>query len=357
MDVADLVRAGVVSRFWRLARSPALHFLALGAALAAADAAWTRLGGTGPREIVLSAADVGQLRRGHELQYGSRPSAAEERVLVDRAIDEEVLYRRALEIGLDRQNRVVRERLIAIMRMLTDDPKKDDEALYQDALALGLDRTDVVVRRHLVQLMSLLLKRSGATRTVTRADLERVLDRDADRYRLPGEVTLTQVYLDPARRGGALEVDAARLLADVRAGRVSPEAQPARGDPFLLGSRFSRRSEAEIGRLLGEAFAKAVAEAPAGEWVGPVRSAYGLHLVLVEKRSPGRLPSLEQVGNQLAGRVLEERGEEALRARLAELRRQYAVRIDRGEREPLATAAAGGGVVLAVERHARELGD
>ena len=34
---------------------------------------------------------------------------------------------------------------------------------------------------------------------------------------------------------------------------------------------------------------------PTGQWVGPVESGYGLHLVLVEERTEGHLPELAEV--------------------------------------------------------------
>src|SRR5206468_1958771 len=82
-----------------------------------------------------------RLRRSFEQQFGRAPNPREEAALVDHAIDEEVLYRRALELGLDRGNRVVRQRLVATMRLVADDVAKDDESLYREALRLLLDRT------------------------------------------------------------------------------------------------------------------------------------------------------------------------------------------------------------------------
>ena len=359
MDFADLVQAAVVSAVRRLARSPSLHFLVLGAVLVAANAAWSRLAGGEPGRsatLVVSTADVAQLRRSFAQQYGRPPKPDEESALVDRSIDEEVLYRRALEIGLDRDNRVVRERLVAVMRMLGDDPRQDDETLYREALAMRLDRKDVVVRRHLVQLMTLLLKRSAPAEAVTEADLDELLARDADRYRLAGQVTLTQVYLDPARRGGSLDRDARRILAALRSGTVARDEAAALGDPFLLGTRLVKRSQAELPRFFGERFAAAVADAPVGEWSGPLRSSYGVHLVLVEDRAAGRMPPASQVRNQLIGRLLEERAEAALRAKLADMRGRCVVRIDRVADAAVAKRGDDG-VVLSVSSPLRELGD
>ena len=38
-----------------------------------------------------------------------------------------------------------------------------------------------------------------------------------------------------------------------------------------------------------------LAEVPIGQWFGPVESGYGVHLVLVEDRTEGRLPELAEV--------------------------------------------------------------
>src|SRR5207253_3037426 len=197
VDVSDLVRPGILKR---LARSPACHFVVVGILLFLADGVWSRLCATSAaRTIVLTGADVRRLRRSFEQQFGRAPNPREEAALVDHAIDEEVLYRRALELGLER---------------------------------------------------------------------------DADRYRRAETITFTQVYLDPARRGARLEADTARILAALRSGRPAEGA----GDPFLLGSTFTRRSQAEIRRLVGDRVADWTAQATLGDWLGPVRSTYGVHL-------------------------------------------------------------------------------
>ncbi len=348
MDVSDLVRPGILKR---LARSPACHFVVVGILLFLADGVWSRLGATSAaRTIVLTGADVRQLRRSFEQQFGRAPNPREETALVDHAIDEEVLYRRALELGLDRGNRVVRQRLVATLRLVADDVAKDDESLYREALRLQLDRTDVVVRRHLVQLVSLLLKRAGAIGPIREADLRRLLERDADRYRRAETITFTQVYLDPARRGARLEADTARILAALRSGRPAEGA----GDPFLLGSTFTRRSQAEIRRLVGDRVADWTAQATLGDWLGPVRSTYGVHLLRVDERIPGHLPAVAEVRNQLVAHLLEERGESALREKTAALRAEYAIRL---ERAGPAASEAPRGTVLPVPRPVRELGD
>src|SRR5947207_13589572 len=130
----------------------ALHFLVLGGLLFAGKSWW----GAGARpEIVVTAAQREQIRREHD-PSGRRPSGAEERARIDRVVDDEILYREALARGLDRDNPVVRERVLQSMQLLADNPQANATALLRDGLALGLDRSDVVVRPPLAGAMRLL---------------------------------------------------------------------------------------------------------------------------------------------------------------------------------------------------------
>ena len=65
-----------------------------------------------------------------------------------------------------------------------------------------------------------------------------------------------------------------------------------------------------------------------GRWTGPIPSAYGAHLVLVESVEPGVVPPLATVANRLRLEIEEERREANLEALLSDLRSLYRVRRD-----------------------------
>ena len=67
------------------------------------------------------------------------------------------------------------------------------------------------------------------------------------------------------------------------------------GDAFLLEHRFEAAPASEIAKQFGDKFVAKLASVPIGQWLGPVDSGYGIHLVFVEKRSEARLPELGQV--------------------------------------------------------------
>jgi hypothetical protein len=115
----------------------------------------------------------------------------------------------------------------------------------------------------------------------TDADLAEYLAKNADDYRVESQLTFTQVFLDPSKRGDQFDADAAALL-DVlrtRGNKVNPATL---GDSLMLESRYELATESDIARLFGRDFAAVLRDQPVGEWVNPLKSGYGAHLVRIE---------------------------------------------------------------------------
>jgi hypothetical protein len=199
-----------------------------------------------------------------------------------------------------------------------------DEVLYREGLALGLDRDDPVVRSRIRLKMEVL--GDGLETELTDADLQAWLDAHADRYALPARYDLRQVFFDPARRGSRLAAD---LDAALRGLQREPEAEPTEfGDSTLLPARFIDVTRAEVAAQLGEELAAGLADSQPGQWFGPVKSAYGAHLLRVELREERRSPTLADVREALERDVQYARSEAASEALYARLRARYTVRIE-----------------------------
>ena len=82
------------------------------------------------------------------------------------------------------------------------------------------------------------------------------------------------------------------MLRDLKAGGGEPAAL---SDPISLPHELQLQSESEVARLFGREFASRLAEIEPGNWTGPVRTGFGLHLVRVLERLPGRMPELDEV--------------------------------------------------------------
>jgi len=312
----------------RCLRAPLLHFVAGGTAVFCLVHAWGRFAaGPPPRSsapVVVTAGDIDRLRVDYVRETGLEPTAADEAALVDKAIDEELLFREAVARGLDRNDRSVRNWLVEQMKVLADHATDDPDRLYADARALGLDRTDLVVRRILVQKMRLLAAR-GAEAAPSDAELAAFYAAHRADYRPPDRVTLWHVFLASSRHEAA-EPDA--LLARLRREATGPEAAVRRGDAFVAPPHLVAQSPTQLERLFGPAFVAAVERGATGAWIGPVASPYGSHLVWIEAREAGAPPPLDAVRTQVVQRWQDERRARGVATLVADLRRRHPLRVE-----------------------------
>ena len=338
MDVAHLVPARVIRRSLR---APVLHFFLVGSAIWAAGILRPMPAADGSvAPVVVSEGAIEALRTGFVARTGRDPDEGEMRSLVEGAVDEAVLERRARDLGLDRGNRFVRDRLIRNLRFVWGEGGSEgegaeatDEELYREAVALGLDRSDLVVRRHLAQTVRMLLAAgSGEPEEPREAELEKLLDREADRFGIPERVTVTHVHLSAARRGERARPEALALLARLRSDGVPPEAVSSLGDPFFRGRRFVLHSAKQLAAIFGPDTAAAMMRAPEGRWAGPLRSPTGEHLVWLEERRSERRPALGEVREELTALWRRECREARVRKSLDGLRREYEVRVEEPRR-------------------------
>ena len=266
-------------------RSPLLVFLLLGSGLFAVER-WLAAGNDARRVVTVTNEQVDALRARWDAQWGRAPTDRELQGLIDEAVREEILYREALRMSLDR-----------------DDP---------------------IVRRRLAQKMTFMLEDNSDVQEPARREVEAYFTAHAERYREAARTTFQHVFLsDDARE--ALPRDAAGLLQALRDG---PEGSwRAAGDPFALLREYAERTDREIAEIFGPGFSTALAGLAAGDWHGPVTSAHGTHLVRVLARSTPRTPGLEGVRERVAQDLLEARRRAQNAAALEALRERYEVRL------------------------------
>jgi hypothetical protein len=232
-----------------------VHFLVIGAGL---FLFWHYFGdgmGSQPERIVITPGHVERLAQQWTKTHLRPPSAEELAGLVEQEIDEEILYREAVALGLDRDDLVIHRRLAVKMDFLTDD--------------------------------------AAALTNPTDEQLQTFLREHPEKFDVESLTTFAQVYVNRSQRGDKAAAEAKRVLS--RLNDSAGSDWRTLGDPLPLASEFAAASEAEVTRLFGREFPKKLARLPVGRWSGPVESGYGLHLVLIRERSAGRSPPLNEV--------------------------------------------------------------
>lgn len=198
-----------------------------------------------------------------------------------------------------------------------------EEVLYREALALGMDKDDVIVRRQLARKMEFVAEDLSRLDEPTPQQLKAWFDQHASQFALPARVTFRHVYFSPDRRGVSTRADAEAALPRF-AGRPI-DAPPAVGDPFMFQSYYGDRSIDMVAKEFGPGFASALVATPTGAWAGPVESGYGWHLVYIDTMTPQRVPDFEEIEPEVRSAWIEDHREQT-RARLYKaMRARYEV--------------------------------
>jgi len=135
--------------------TPLAVFLLLGLAVFALDH-W-RGGDAAPRTIEVTEAQLAGIRERWAAQWDRPPTDSELAGLVDDAVTEEILYREALRLGLDRDDTIVRRRLAQKITFMLEDgaavPLPTDSELETGGARTGgrsgaqRDRTEQATRK------------------------------------------------------------------------------------------------------------------------------------------------------------------------------------------------------------------
>jgi PPIC-type PPIASE domain len=207
-----------------------------------------------------------------------------------------------------------------------------NEIYYREAVAIGLDRDDDVLKRRLRQKMEFILEDISSRAEPSDTDLVVFMKKHPDKYLVDPQLLFRQVYVNDDKRGKKAESDARGILAQLTTG-TDPDTV---GDTFLLEPSTRLSPLWDISKQYGEQFSKGLLRLQTGKWAGPVRSGFGLHLVFVEQRIGGHLPELKEVREAVKRDWTFDRQKELKDAAYAKLRERYAVTVE----GPMAATAA-----------------
>lgn len=296
---------------------PLLRLLAAGGGLALLANALPDAPGGDPaarHRIVIDRARLAAAERGLIGTIGRAPDPTERAALLAAEVDDEILYREALRLGLADGDVVVQHRIAGNLAFVEDGPPPQPGA--SNALAGDMLQQDLVVRRRLIERMRAHLEREVLADEPDDATLAAALHANATRFALPARVRLA---LAPVPEGAPAD-GAARAAAT---GEVDP----------IAVRELPPQSERDLARLHGAALARAAFATTPGSWSAPVAAAAGRYRILVREHEPARLPPLDAVRNQVRELVRRERADAAVRRKLDEMRSGYAVSLVAGPAE------------------------
>lgn len=283
------LRRSCSSRLKKLWREPLLHFVVIGLMLFGIYSYLNhgRLGIAPSRQIVVNLDDLRIMETYFESQWHRQPTAQEFQAMVEDKIREEVLYR--------------------------------------EALAMGLDKDDTIVKRRMAQKMQFLAEDVAAAHEPSAAELKAWFDKNKDKFALPSRYSFRHLYFSTDRRGKNAQEDAAKVLAKIAGQREDSKLAVSSGDSFMFQDYYRDRTPEALAKEFGPPFAVAIEKLKPGSWQGPVGSGYGWHLAFVDTVIPGRVPAFEEIEPEVKTAWLGEQKAKAWHKAYADMRAKYSV--------------------------------
>lgn len=207
---------------------------------------------------------------------------------------------------------------------LVDDWVKEELA-NREALAMGLGDQDIVIRRRLRQKYETLMEQFDTSTTPTQAQLLAWFQSHESRYQLPASYRLHQRFFSTTNRDDA-EYDALQALEKLAAAETAVGVEP--GDPIALPAFLENASADALASRFGSEFSTALQDKPTGRWLGPIPSAFGVHVVFIARKTSAQLPELDTIREKVLQDWRANHLREAREKRYARLLDNYRVEIE-----------------------------
>tara|TARA_B100001059_G_scaffold60067_1_gene55567 strand:- start:16229 stop:17032 length:804 start_codon:yes stop_codon:yes gene_type:complete len=236
-----------------------------------------------PKEIYISDQEVLSLVSAWESQVGRKPTEDEITRIINNLIEEEILYR--------------------------------------EALLLGLDQEDRIIKRRLAQKISF-LKQETSTDKPSNDDLIEYYKNNKDRYYVKSAYTFTHHFF--SAENSSL-IRSTNGFKEILNGSISIES-----DPFFLGKNFINKNEDEISRNFGKLFSQNFKEdIKTNEWMGPLKSSFGHHIIKVNNTIPGYYPLITEILNQVEIDLLAEKRDSAIKDYINSVKLEYKIFVNK----------------------------
>ncbi len=238
-----------------------------------------------------------------------------------------VLLDSAVQSGLDERWRSNMDREpTEEERTALQDQWIKEEILYREALALELDRDDQVIRRRLIQKVQSLNQALVTSKPATEEDLVAFYQAHPHLFMTHTSYSFRHAFFSDERRSDA-EMDAlnAKPASDLGNRVVS--------DPFILQTSYADLSAREMENIFGASFLEAVDQLPSNclsgdHWCGPIQSSFGWHLIELEQVSEAGLASFDIAIEQVRSAYFKSQIELANERLYQELQGTYMVKIE-----------------------------
>ena len=195
----------------------------------------------------------------------------------------------------------------------------EEEILYREALKLELDKDDIIIKRRLAQKIGF-LKQEEQSQLPTETELKEYFKSKEAKYYLDKRLSFSHLYFSKEKNGAERAFQALKVIQNQKS---IPDS-----DPFLVGKNFINKTSKEIERDFGVGFSDHFINEQVGPWLGPFNSIYGTHLVKISQITQPKSPTLEEVKRAVLVDYQLDKKQEDMKGYIENLKRDYEVQIN-----------------------------
>ncbi|VAW64656.1 hypothetical protein MNBD_GAMMA09-993 [hydrothermal vent metagenome] len=213
-----------------------------------------------------------------------------------------------------------------------------EEVMYREALAMGLDKNDSIVRRRLAQKVEFISSDLATLTEPTEIELKDYLSANSEKFKLPARINFVHVYIDISKHGTNAEAYANSLLNELTQAATKVNIDTL-GDSLLLDQHYRQLTEQGISRLFGKSFAEQLFTLPVGSWQGPIQSGYGLHLIRIDNKTESQQQALNTIHEKVRMEWLAQQRHNMDKVFYNSLRQRYEIVIEKTLRKDTAATS------------------
>lgn len=252
--------------------------------------------------------------------------------ILDLMIEDMLLEQKAKELNIDVEAEVNQQ----MLKVMTDSGFKTLAELEQAMRNQGVDPENARANLRKQLLQQYVIQREVLQpiyQRLTEKDRREFYEKHKDQLTIPGEVTISEIFL-PLEGHTAAEVEqrARRLVAELRAGQSFVEAVKNNS----AATRASRAQDGKMGSFkpgeLKPDIAAAISSLKVGEVTEPLRLQDGFQIIRVDDRKEATVRPFEdpEVQRAISSAATMERAEEARKKYIAKLREEAVVEVTKG---------------------------
>lgn len=195
-----------------------------------------------------------------------------------------------------------------------------DEIFYKEAVAMGLDKTDLTIKQRLRQVMEMMMD-DYTTIYPSEDQLRSYLEAHPEKFRLDDRISFRQLHFKAEEKE-----EATAFLERLSASESAYESYT--GGLLLLQEMNVNQMKNDVNKLFGSYFSTAIFGLEAGKWTGPLESSYGWHLVYIYDIVPGKIPDLDDIWDLVEREWSVERKNEIKEEQYRLMREAYDISIE-----------------------------